>query len=787
MRSLDRKLLREIWRLRAQVLAIALVVASGAALLIMSRTAVEALQETADAFYERTRFADVFAGVKRAPERLSRDIAAIPGVTAVETRILETAILDVPGFTDPVIGELVSLPKHGEPVLNRLTLRSGRLPEPDRPDEVALSEPFAAAHRLRPGDRLDAVLHGRRRSLAVVGTLLSPEFVYAISPGGLMPDDQRFGVLWMGRDALAAAYDMKGSFNAVAIGLLRGADQQAVIDRLDGLLDRYGGRGAYARADQLSNWFLQNEIEQQKNMSHLLPTIFLCVAAFLTNMVMARLIATERREIGLLKAFGYSSLEIGWHYAKMVLIIAGIGVAIGSVAGAWLGRWDTALYATLYHFPFLLYRPGPAAFLTAGLVSLGAALAGSMHAVRKAVRLPPAEAMLPPAPPSYHKSRLAPAVLGPLLDEPTRMILRRVLRWPLRAFATSAGIAMSVAVLVMALQWIDAVDFLVDSTFVRAQRQDASIAFGELEPLDVTASVLRLPGVEAVEPFRSVSARLSHGPLSKREAITGVPARAELSPVFDAERGRIEVPPDGLLLSRKLAERLGVKVGDEVTVAVQEGRRPVLKLPVAQLFETYIGTPAYMQLGALDRILKDGRVANGVHVAVDPARRAELVAEIKRNPAISAVTFRQAAIDKFHETLGRTMFVFVGFLIGFASTLSIGVTYNSARIALAERARELATLRVLGFSRTEIAYILLGEVGLLTWFAIPLGCATGFGLAVYLAGAFETELFRVPLVITDATYGKAALITLAATAACAVFIRRRLDRLDLVAVLKTRE
>ena len=384
-----------------------------------------------------------------------------------------------------------------------------------------------------------------------------------------------------------------------------------MIDQLDGLLDRYGGRGAY-RTRRSALQLVPAERDRAAEEHVASPADDLPRRRGLPHQHGdGRLIATERREIGLLKAFGYSSLEIGWHYAKMVLIIAGIGVAIGSAAGAWLGRWDTALYASLYHFPFLLYRPGPAAFLTAGLVSLGAALAGSMNAVRKAVRLPPAEAMLPPAPPSYHKSRLAPPVLGPLLDEPTRMILRRILRWPLRAFATSAGIAMSVAVLVMALQWIDAVDFLVDSTFVRAQRQDASIAFSELEPLDVTAGVLRLPGVEAVEPFRSVSARLIHGPLSKREAITGVPAGAELSPVFDATRGRIEVPPDGLLLSRKLAERLGVKVGDEVTVAVQEGRRPVLTLPVAQLFETYVGTPAYMQLGALDRRCGTGRWQTG--------------------------------------------------------------------------------------------------------------------------------------------------------------------------------
>lgn len=787
MTSLNRKLLRELWRLRAQLVAIALVIASGAALLIMALSTIEALKETTEAYYERTRFADVFAEVKRAPERLARDIAEIPGVRLVETRISEGAILDMPDFAEPVIGQVISLPDHGPQLMNTLVLRSGRLAEPDRPDEVVVSEPFAEAHGLRPGDSFSAILRGRKRTLDVVGTALSPEFVYAIAPGGLMPDDKRFGVMWMGRDALAAAFDLKESFNSVTIGLLRGAGPDEVIARLDTLLAPYGGTGAYARADQTSNWFLQNEITQQENMASLLPTIFLAVAAFLTNMVMARLIETERREIGLLKAFGYGNWEIGWHYAKMVLVIGGIGVGLGSALGAWLGHWNTTLYAEFYRFPFLLYRPGPTSFLIAGSVSLGAALAGSLVAVRRAVALPPAEAMLPPAPPVYRQSWLSRAAFAKLLDEPTRMIFRRILRWPLRAFMASAGLAMSIAVLIMALQWLDAIDSLVDTAFIRSQHQDAAVSFNDVQPVATVQSFKHLPGVMAAEPYRSVSARFRHGHLSKRQGIMGVPADATLSPVYDTERGEIEVPPGGLTLSRKLAEILDARMGDEVDVEILEGRQARLSLPVVRIFDTYMGTPAYMEFSTLNRLMNDGRVISGLNIAVDDAQRPALLRELKDIPYVASILFRQAAIDTFYETMGSTMYIFVGFFIAFATILSIGVTYNSVRIALSERARELATLRVLGFSRWEISYILLGEIGILTWISIPLGSAIGFGLAWYLTSAFETELFRVPLVILDATYGKAALIALASTVVCAAFVRRRLDRLDLVGVLKTRE
>lgn len=787
MSSLDQKLLRELWRLKAQVLAIALVIASGTALLIMALTTIEALEETTTAYYERTRFADVFAHTKRAPEQVGRDIAEIPGVRLVETRIVEGAILDMAGFPEPVVAQLLSLPERGPQLLNALVIRSGRLVDPTRPDEVVVSEPFAEAHRLRPGDSFDAILRGRKRTLQVVGTALSPEFVYAIAPGGLMPDDKRFGVLWMGRDALAAAFDLQASFNSMALSLLPDADAKDVIRRLDSLLAPFGGAGAYGRSDQTSNWFLESEIAQQKNMSRVMPAIFLAVAAFLTNMVMARLIETERREIGLFKAFGYGNWAIGWHYAKMVLVIGTIGVLIGSLTGAWLGHWNTELYTQFYRFPFLLYRPGPAGFVIAGAISLVAALAGSLAAVRRAVRLPPAEAMLPPSPPIYRRSWASRTALAGALDEPSRMILRRIIRWPVRAFLASLGLAMSIAVLIMALQWVDAIDSLAETTFERGQHQDATVAFGDLQPIDTIGDFENLPGVLAAEPYRHVPARISHGHLVERQGIIGVPGGAILSPIFDVERGRIEVPSGGLMMSRKLAELLDVKTGETVAVEFLEGRQPRLSLPVVQIFETYIGKPAYMDMTVLNRLAGDGRVVSGLHIRVDALSRSTLLARLKDIPNIAAVLFRQAAIDTFYKTMGETIFIFIGFFVVFSMTLAVGVTYNSIRIALSERTRELATLRVLGFSRWEISYILLGEVGILTWVAIPLGAVIGFCLAWYMTTAFETELYRVPLVLRDATYGKAAMIALAATLICAAIVRRRLDRLDLIAVLKTRE
>ncbi len=790
---LHRKLMRDLWRLRGQVLAIALVVASGVAVLVMALTALEALSETAAAYYQRYRFADVFAGAKRAPERLAHRIALIDGVQTVETRITRVAILDIEGFEEPVVGQLVSIPEGRQPLLNKLALRAGRLVEPGRPDEVVVSEPFAEAHGYQVGDRIEAVINAAKRPLEIVGIALSPEFVYAIGPGALVPDDKRFGIIWMGRDALAAAYDLDGAFNDVTLSFLPGTAPEAVIERVDLLLERYGGVGAIARKDQISAWFVANELDQLRTMATILPSIFLAVAAFLTNMVLGRLIATERAEIGLLKAFGYSDFQIGWHYVKMVIAMTMVGIVIGWAAGAWLGRFNTQMYAEFYSFPFLLFRPSLTPFAIAAMVSLAAALLGTVGAVRQAAGLPPAEAMRPPAPPVYRRSRLSDTRLARWLDQPTRIILRQVMRWPLRSGLTSAGVALSVAVLVMSNQWLDSINHMIKVYFMEAQHQDVIVGLVEPQFRSVLHDVEHLPGVLAVEPMRVTGVRFEAGARWHRGALNGVTPDATLAPIHDAgERngagGRlVDLPPDGLVLSTKLAEKLDVGLGDLVTVNVLEGRRAERTLPVVRLFETYIGMPAYMDLRAFNRLLREPLTVHYVNVLVDEPDLPAFFAELKETPTVASVIIRRAAIDSMHETIGENMMIFISFFSFFAALLGFGVVYSSARIALSESGRELATLRVLGFTRWEISYVLLGQLGLLIIIALPLGCLVGWGLVWLITSAFETELYRIPFVIEASTYGTAVFLILAATILSAALIRRRLDRLDLIAVLKTRE
>lgn len=785
--ALDRKLLRDLWRVRGVALAIAVVVGCGVAVLVMSLGTLGSLEATRDTYYERYRFAEIFAHVKRAPEALAQHIAAIPGVKSWETRIVHEVTLDVAGMDEPATGRLISYPAHGRPHLNDLVLRRGRHLDPKRPDETVLGEAFAEAHGLGPGDRLAATINGRRRVLRIVGVAMSPEYVYAIAAGVLVPDDRLFGILWMGREALAAAFDLEGAFNEVSLSLLRSASAREVIDRLDELLERYGGVGAYDREDQVSHAYLRGEMEQLTTISTVIPPIFLAVAAFLLNIVVGRLVDTERGQIGLLKAYGYTNVAVGWHYMKMALAIVALGIALGFLAGAWLGRLITEIYTQLFDFPFLYYQIDPAVFGVAGLIAMTAAVVASSGSVMRAVRLPPAEAMAPKPPTVYRRTIFERLGLFARLGEPSRMIVRHIIRWPLRAALTTLGISTGAALLVSTLFFYDAIEHMIDTYFHHGQRQDVTVTLNEPGHERTLTEIADLPGVLAAEPYRSVPVRLRHGPRSERGSITGLERDADLRRVLDMGLRPFALPPDGIVLSTKLAELLAARVGDVLTVETLEGRRPVRRVPVAALVEEYIAKPAYMERRALNRLMREGPMISGAYLMIDAKREGELYRRLKDTPAVAGVGLQTAALRTFRETMAETMDIMISFYVGFGALIAIGVVYNAARISLSERSRELASLRVLGFTRAEVAYILLGELVLLTLAALPLGCVLGYLLAWFLASSFDTELFRVPLAIEPSTYGMAVSTVIAATVAASLIVRRRLDRLDLISALKTRE
>ncbi|MEZ6011499.1 MAG: FtsX-like permease family protein [Hyphomonas sp.] len=784
---LDIKLVRDIWHMRGQAIAVGIIVACGVAIMVMALGTLSTLRASRDAYYERYRFADVFATVRRAPESATASLREIDGVQTVETRVVRLVILRIEGVEEPANAQIVSLPDEGESILNRLVLFEGRYPEPRSPDEIIISNAFAGANGLEPGDAIEAVINGRLRTLTIVGIGDSPEFIYALGPGTLLPDDRLFGIFWMRRRALEAAFDLDGAFNNVTLTVAPGTETAAVIDQVDHVLAPYGGTGAFDRSDQLSNAFVESEMNQLKTMARIIPAVFLAVSAILIHSILNRLIQTERQQIGLIKAFGYSRWEIAWHYLKLAIAITGGGVLAGFVLGFVLENLVTQLYKETFRIPNLTWRVDGLSLIVSTIAAMGSAIAGSMTASLGAAKLSPSEAMSPAPPVNYQQGWLRYILQMRWLDEPTRLILRHIFRFPARTAANLFGVAAAVMLLVSTLFTFDSIDDMLDQMFYRTNAHDAAVTFFEARNDTAVTELSRLPGVLAAEGVRDVPARLESAYRSERVSITGLPANANLRRVLSADGRYVDLPDTGLVLSSQLAGMLDVTTGDTVTAHVLDGTRPVADLPVTAIISETVGTPAFMDLATLNAMMDQPPTVSGAYLKLDPLHHAEFEDSVIERPGIAGVSLRAAAIDSFQQTLQETIYIMMGIYAVIGGAIAAGVVYNAARISLTERGRELASLRVLGFTNSEVGYILLGELAVIALAGIPIGCLGGLALAHVIATAMATELYRIPVIVDPSTMGLAALIVLVSSTVAALFVVRRVRSLDLIAVLKTRE
>jgi putative ABC transport system permease protein len=789
VKSLDRKLMRDLRLMWSQVLTIALVVGSGIGGFITTLSAVDSLALARDHFYAQGRFADVFATVKRAPYSLEAVLREVPGVADVQTTIEQIVRIELPEVADPVVGQLIGIDPQAPSRMNRVTLRSGRLLDEVRLADNAIpalvSPAFANARGLAPGSRLGALINGKRRNLVITGIGLSPEFIFAGLMG--MPDQRGFGVFWVPREALAAAYDMNGAFNRIAVKLAPDASEKTVIDHLSQRLAPYGGREAHGREDQSSHAMLDDEIKQQRVLGTVLPTIFLAVAAFLLNVVVSRLVATQREQIAAMKALGYSNGAIARHYLKLVLTIVLLGLALGVVGGKWMGTLFTGLYAEFFHFPSFEHRIAPWLLIVSVGITVATAVLGTLNAILATVRLAPAEAMRPPAPGHYRRT-LVERLGITRMNAAMRMILRNMERRPLRTSLSIGGVAASVAIVVMGNFFRDAIDYIVDSQFNVSMRSDVTVRMTDPADDSVRHSVARLRAVTAIESGRDVPVRLVNGHLSERGQIRGLTRNPELTRIVDLNNHVADrLDHDGLVMTDRLASKLGLRIGDMVRFDVLEGRQRTLSIPLHATVREMMGLNAYMERRALNRLLQEGDYSTWFALAIEREREADLLEATKQLPRVVGVFSKATLVRNMEEVSARNIRIMSTALTLFATIIAVGVVYNNARIALAERTWELASLRVLGFTRAEVSALLLGEMAISIAIALPLGMLAGYGLVQLISKLLQSDQFFFPVVIQPPTYAIACMAVLVSGVASALVVRRRIDKLDMVAALKTRE
>ncbi len=781
---LNTKLIRDIWNIKGQMLAIILVMTAGIAIFVITFGVLDSLKLTRDTYYDRYQFADVFASLKRAPELVKKQVNNIQGVSVSESRVISGVTVQMETMDEPISGKIISLPDGRKSLLNNLYLRSGRMLYPNEQDAIMIDDSFFNAHHLELGDKVSVIMNGHKRKLKVVGVVLSPEYVYSIAPGALMPDSKRYGLFWMSRRSLEAAVGMKGAFNDLSIKIDRQANIEKIKQQLDLVLKPYGGLISYGRDEQISNFFVSNELKQLESMGMMAPIIFLSVAAFLINVVMSRQIATQREQIGMLKAVGYSDIEVSWHYLKMVLAVTGLGAVSGLVLGTWMGAGMTQMYTDFFHFPILQYNFSVVVMIFAVFFCTIAAVSGTLFAIRRAANLPPAEAMRSESPNMFKPSVLERLGLHAQLSFLSRMILRQLERRPVRALFSALGMAFALAILIFSFFMEDSMTYLMDIQYELTQREDVNLSFNEARSYQALEEIYAMPGVLKVEPIRTVPVTLKFKHYKKRSSIMGLSEQSELHRVINEDLNPVAMPATGLVMNEKLAELLHVKVGERVEVEVLEEKRQKLSIPVTAYTQEFIGLGVYMNIRDLNSLLDESPKVTGVSIMLDPNYGAVLYKKLKQVPAVMGLNIVSVLRQIFDEIMAESLLKMMSTNILFASFISFGVIYNTARITLSERGRELASLRVLGLTRREVAFVLFGELAFITVISLPLGFLIGKILLSAMVISLESELFRIPYYLNNSTYGYSVLIVLLSAIFSFYLVWRQVDKIDLVSAQK---
>ncbi|MDG4893566.1 ABC transporter permease [Mesorhizobium sp. WSM4976] len=784
---LDIKVLRDIWSMRLQVLSIAMLVAAGVAVFVMSVSNYRALVGAMENHYRNERFADLFAGMTRAPLVIADRLREIDGIGIVEPRVAKPVRIIREDTNLPISGRIISLPADGQPLLNRLHLVQGRWPDPFHPEEVIINAAYAEARAVRIGDPIEVVLNGRLQDFRVVGSALSPEFVFATRSAVPLPDDRNFVVLWAGEDAVASAFDMKGAFNDVAMTIAPGASVQHVLEEVDRLLAPYGGTGAYDRGDQPSHRFLEDELAEQETLSIFMPSVFFGIAAFLLNVVIGRMVEAQRGQIASLKALGFANGTIALHYFKLVTAIALVGSAAGLVLGWWFAVGVVGSYRAFFRFPSLEARFEPWLLVAATLVSIVSANLAAATSVYRIAVLPPAEAMRPATPPALQTFAWLQTIGNRVIPLQYIIAARTTLGRPIRTLFSIIGIALAIPLILFGLYWFDAIDYMIDVSLSRVERGDAFLTFTEPVSTDARYELMALPGVLNAELQRVVPVRLRAGYRTYRTSAIGLDPGSELKIPRDKALQPISVPADGIMLSRQIAGQLDLHVGDRVSIEVLEGTRVVKDVIVRRISDDILGSSVTMDRSALNRVMKEGPVANVAALRIDPAQSELVWSRIKSMPRIEGSSVKALWLSLFSDTIGGMVLIGALILAGFGMLIAIGVVYNSARIALQERAWELAGLRIVGLTRHEVSAVVVSELVVELVVAIPLGLLIGRYLIELIASARASQSFQIPAVIDPSSYVIASVLVIAAAFASFIMIRRRIDALDLVAVLKTRD
>lgn len=802
--TLHRKLLRELKSSGGLLLMITSILAIGIGCYVALRSVHRNLTEAQSRYYAQCRMADFTVEVKKAPLSAIAALGELPGVDGVRPRVQFYATVDLPSVAKPLNGLVLSLPDVRENVISDIVLRCGGYFTDRRQNEVIVNEAFARQHKIAPGHWIHLLLNNRRQELFVVGTAISSEFIYLVGPGTFTPDPEHFGVFYIKQTFADEVFDFDGAANQALCRLARGTGGAAAqgdtiavppatreaLRRAELLLAPYGVLSTSPLADQPSNRYVSNEIRQLETFGVVLPTIFLAVVMLVLNVLLTRLVEHQRVVTGTLKALGYGDARLALHFVELGLIVGLLGGLMGCTLGHYLAEYMTRMYRQFYQFPELPNRFHLGIHATAVLVGVVCAVVGCLRGCRAVLRLRPAEAMRA-KPPVQGRAVLLERIgwFWRRLTPGWRMVLRDLMRTRMRTAAGVLAGALGAAVLVNTLMMAEAVQVLIDFQFRWILRSDLDLTLKDERGAATLDEAARLPGVDRAEPTLDVACTFRNGNRVKKGSITGILPDATLTIPRDRQARAIRVPATGLAMNRTLAEILGVQRGDTIEVQPTKGRRRAFRAPVAEIVDGYLGTSVYAEIHTLSRLVDEELAISSIQLATSgkPEETAALYRELKRLPGLQAVNARQDMIRNLEDTVVRTLWVSLGLLILFAGLVFFGSILNSSMVSLAEREREVATFRVLGYGPWEIGNILLRESLIVTLFGTLLGMPLGYLLTLLSVSINDNELFRIPVISSPLTWLGSFALAVVFTFSAHLVVQRTIHRMNWLEALQAKE
>lgn len=787
MSILFKNLLRDIKKSKGQFISILIIVILGVTFYTSLNSAFKNLSNSSIKYYEEYRLADLWIDLDKAPISIKEKVEKLSNVEMVTGRIVKDASINISDENATL--RFITLPDIKSNIVNDLTIKSGRYFSESDSNQCLLDEDFFKANNLKLGEYIYPVINGNQAKLKVLGVVKSPEFIYTLKDSGeLIPDNKRFGIIYIKQSFGEAIFDLKGSVNNISIKVKSGSDVDEVKDDVKKLLKNYGVKSSIDRKQQTSTMMVDAEIKKLQSTGGSFPVIFFMVASVIIYIMMGRMVENQRIQIGVMKALGFTNVQVLIYYMSYSTIIAVSGSLIGSILGTYMGFSITKLLNQYFNLPLSNTQIYGEFVIPAFLLTLIFCLFAGYNSCKIIFKIMPSEAMREKSPISGKKIVVEKVdFIWRNINKLERIIMRNLFRYKRRVLLTSLGVIFSSAILLVAFSMNDSVNFMIKQQYGSIQNYDIKVKFSKLLSINDLSTIKDIQHVVEFEPILETGIELSNGWKSKEVGFTALTQNPKMYKVEDKSGNSVTLPQNGLLISEKLANILGIKVNDSVNVKFFFPEKEEKKMVVKGIVVQYLGLSTYTSMNNLNSVLGEGVIANSAVLKLESsAFENEVKNKLKDMPGVSSVESKadsSNALTKNMEAMKST----IGMLIMLSATLLIAVLYNIATINIFERQRELATLKVLGFNNKEVKKLIFNENYIISIFGIIIGLPLGTWLGGYLIEASSTDAYSIPYVVEFKSYVITIILTLIFTVITNMALMRKIKAINMLEVLKNKE